>query len=82
MCLAVPGEVRRVYRDAAGLKLGLVRFGGVEREVCLTFVPDAAVGDYVIVHVGVAISRITPDAAREVFDYLAQIEAAAAGAGP
>lgn len=75
MCLGVPGEILREYRDAAGLRLGTVRFGGVEREVCLAFVPEAQVGDYVIVHVGVAISTLSPEAAREVFGYLEAIEA-------
>jgi hydrogenase expression/formation protein HypC len=75
MCLGVPGEILRDYRDAAGWRLGTVRFGGVEREVSLACVPEARVGDFVIVHVGVAISTLSPAAAREVFGYLEQIEA-------
>jgi hydrogenase expression/formation protein HypC len=75
MCLGVPGEILRDYRDAAGWRLGTVRFGGVEREVSLAYVPDARAGDFVIVHAGVAISTVSPEAAREVFGYLEQIAA-------
>lgn len=75
MCLGVPGEIVRDYRDAAGLRLGVVRFGAIEREACLAFVPEAHAGDFVIVHAGVAISTLSPDAAREVFEYLEAIEA-------
>jgi hydrogenase expression/formation protein HypC len=62
MCLAVPGRV--LTADAAGdgaptaLRMGRVDFGGVVKEVCLEYVPEAAVGDYVIVHVGFAIARL------------------------
>jgi hydrogenase expression/formation protein HypC len=75
MCLGVPGEIIAEHRDATGLRLGTVRFGGAEREVCLELVPEAKVGDYVIVHVGVAISTVSPEEAREVFGYLQEIEA-------
>ena len=55
MCLAVPGEVLEIYeRDA--LRFARVRFGGIEREVCLAYVPEARAGDYVVVHVGFALS--------------------------
>ena len=80
MCLGVPGEILREYRSASGLRLGSVRFGAAEREVCLDLVPEARPGDYVIVHVGIAISTISPEAAREVLGYLEQIEALGAGA--
>jgi len=53
-----------------------VRFGGVVREVCLDLVPEAAVGDYVVVHVGFAISRIDPEEAQRVFELLSELEAA------
>ena len=57
MCLAVPGQVQEVY-EAHGTRMGKVNFGGVVKEVCLACVPEIAVGDYVLVHVGVAISKI------------------------
>lgn len=74
MCLGVPGEVLREYRAATGLRMGIVRFGGADREVCLDLVPEAGVGDFVVVHVGVAISTISPEEAREVLGYLEAIE--------
>ncbi len=76
MCLGVPGEILREYRDASGLRLGIVRFGGAQREACLEFVPEARVGDYVIVHVGMAISTVSPEEARETLAYLEELEAA------
>ncbi len=77
----MPGEILREYRDDSGLRLGVVRFGGAQREACLEFVPEAKVGDYVIVHVGVAISTVSQAEAEETFRYLAELEAAA-GAAP
>ena len=62
MCLAVPGQVQEVY-EAHGTRMGKVNFGGVVKEVCLAFVPDVAVGDYTIVHVGFAISRVDEQSA-------------------
>jgi hydrogenase expression/formation protein HypC len=56
MCLGIPGRVVELTDD--GLPMGLVDFGGIRREVCLAYTPDAAVGEYVIVHVGFAISRV------------------------
>lgn len=64
MCLAVPGRVESVY-DADGARTGKVNFGGVLKEVCLAYLPDIAVGDYAIVHVGFAISRIDEATALE-----------------
>jgi hydrogenase expression/formation protein HypC len=74
MCLGIPGEVLEAHAGAGGLRYGTVRFGGASREVCLEFVPEAAVGDYVIVHVGLALSRISPEDAAEVFGYLEEME--------
>lgn len=56
MCLAVPGEVAAIDHSVPENPLGRVNFGGVMREVCLAYVPDVQVGDYVIVHAGFAIS--------------------------
>lgn len=64
MCLAIPGEVLSIADDAA-LRMGRVRFGGVIREVCLACVPEAAVGDFVVVHAGFAISRLNTEEARQ-----------------
>ena len=57
MCLAVPGRVESI-RDENGVRVGRVNFGGVVKDVCLAYLPDVAVGDYTIVHVGFAISKI------------------------
>ena len=69
MCLAVPGKV--ISEKGDGLeRTGHADFGGVLREVCLAFVPEAAIGDYVIVHAGVAIARLDEAAAMRAFDVL------------
>src|SRR5437868_7693935 len=57
MCLAIPGRILEIS-VADGVRLGRIEFGGIIRQACLDFVPEAAVGDYVIVHVGFAISRV------------------------
>ena len=57
MCLGVPGKITEIT-DNALLRMGKVDFGGVVREICLAYVPEAGVGDYVVVHVGFAISQI------------------------
>jgi hydrogenase expression/formation protein HypC len=72
MCLGIPGEVIELH-DGAGLKFAQVRFGGITREVCLECQPDAAVGDYVLVHVGFAIARIDREEAARAWDVLEQI---------
>lgn len=62
MCLGVPGRIERVW-ESAGTRMATVDFGGVRKEVCLACVPDAAVGEYTIVHVGFAIARLDEEAA-------------------
>lgn len=64
MCLAVPGRVEEIF-EAHGTRMGRVDFGGVLKEVCLAYLPDVEVGDYAIVHVGFAISRIDELSARQ-----------------
>jgi len=69
MCLAIPGKILdSELRN--GVRYGRVQFGGVVREACLDFVPEAAIGDYVIVHVGFAISRVDQEEAQETFELL------------
>ncbi|MCS7259849.1 MAG: HypC/HybG/HupF family hydrogenase formation chaperone [Anaerolineae bacterium] len=77
MCLGIPGEVLSIEQNAAGIAMGKVRFGGVVREVCLAYVPDVRVGDYVIVHAGFALSVLNEEEANEVFEMLEQISALA-----
>jgi hydrogenase expression/formation protein HypC len=69
MCLGIPGKVMNTYREHDVL-MGKVDFGGVFKHVCLEHVPDAQVGEYVIVHVGFALSRIDEAEARRVFEFL------------
>jgi hydrogenase expression/formation protein HypC len=64
MCLAVPGQVRTIY-DEGGTRMGKLDFGGVQKDVCLEYVPEVGVGDYALVHVGVAIGRIDEASALE-----------------
>jgi hydrogenase expression/formation protein HypC len=73
MCLGIPGEVRSI--EDGPLRTGQVVFGGVVKEVCLAYVPEAAVGDFVIVHAGFAISRLDREQARHVFAYLDELGA-------
>ena len=70
MCLGVPGKVIDVWEEPAGIRMGKVSFGGIVKEVCLAYVPEAEVGDYVIVHVGFAISKVDEAEAARVFEFL------------
>ena len=72
MCLAIPGKLVEVRRQD-DLPMGRVEFGGIRKEVCLAYTPEAQVGDYVLVHVGFAISRIDEAEAQEIFNYLDEI---------
>jgi len=72
MCLGVPGKVIEVVPNAIGVTHGRVDFGGIVKEVCLAYTPDVQVGEYVVVHVGFAISKIDEAEARRVFSYLTE----------
>ena len=74
MCLGIPGRIQKI-RDTELLRMGTVDFGGVSREVCLSYVPEAEVGEYVIVHVGFAISRLDEKEAMATLDILRQMGA-------
>ncbi|MCS6912133.1 MAG: HypC/HybG/HupF family hydrogenase formation chaperone [Myxococcales bacterium] len=74
MCLAVPGQILSISDESPLTRRGRVSFGGTVREVCLALVPEAVVGDHVLVHVGFAISKLNEDEAQRVFSYLRQIE--------
>ena len=73
MCLAIPGKIIKIDKEHTFPRMGKVDFGGIVKEVSLAYVPEAQVGDYVIVHVGFAISRVDEHAANQVFAYLEQI---------
>lgn len=73
MCLAIPGKVESITEVSPLERQGVVRFGGILKTVNLAFVPEADVGDFVLVHVGVAISKIEESEAEKVFEYLNEI---------
>lgn len=72
MCLGIPGEVIEIHREK-DLLFGKVRFGGVTRTICLEYVPDAEVGEFVVVHVGFAISKIDAAEAARSFEVLEEL---------
>jgi len=73
MCLAVPGQILSIAGDDPYQRSGRVSFGGIVKEVNLAYTPEAAVNDYVLVHVGFALSTVDEDEARKIFGYLKQI---------
>ncbi len=72
MCLGVPGKIIAVY-ESGNLRMGTIDFGGVTREACLAYVPEADIGDYAVVHVGFAISRLSEAEAEATLELLRQI---------
>jgi len=73
MCLAVPGQLTRIDGDDPLTRTGKVNFGGIGKDVCLAYVPEAKVGDYVLVHVGFALQTVDEEEAQEVFRYLREM---------
>jgi hydrogenase expression/formation protein HypC len=69
MCLGIPGKVIEIREDS-GLRMGRVDFGGVRKEACLAYAPDVELGDYVIVHVGFAISKVDEEEALRTLELL------------
>jgi hydrogenase expression/formation protein HypC len=72
MCLAVPGKITEIY-ERDGLLMGRIDFGGVFREACLNYIPEAQVGDYTVIHVGFALHLIDEQEAQETLALLRQI---------
>lgn len=72
MCLALPGRILEIYENA-GIRMAKVDFGGIEKEVCLAYLPELAVGDYTIVHVGFAITKLDEEAALETLALFKQM---------
>src|SRR5271167_104009 len=73
MCLAIPGKVLDTY-DQRGLRMAKVQFGGIVREACLEYVPETRVGEYVLVHVGFAISRVDEAEAERTYQALRDLD--------
>ena len=85
MCLAVPGKIVSIFdEDPPEVRRGKVDFAGIQKEICLAYTPEAAVGDYVIVHVGFALNVVDQDEAQRIFETLHEMEQleAAAEADP
>jgi len=74
MCLAVPGKIISISGDEQITKIAKVDFAGIRKDISIAFVPEAGVGDYVIVHVGFALSVIDEKEAQEVFEYLKEFD--------
>jgi hydrogenase expression/formation protein HypC len=74
MCLGVPGKVIKIEENPLGMTMGRVDFAGITKDVCLAYVPEVELGDYVIVHVGFAISVVDEAEAMQVFEYLKEME--------
>jgi len=72
MCLAVPGKILEV-EERDGSRIGRVQFGGITRPAYLDFVPEAVVGDYIMVHVGFAISRVNAEEAARTYELLEEM---------
>lgn len=74
MCLAIPGKILSIEGDDPFMRMGKVSFGGVVKDVNLAYVPEAQVDNYVIVHVGFAISIVDEEEANRVFEYLREMD--------
>ena len=74
MCLAIPGKITSISGEDPLMRSGKIDFGGILKEVSLAYVTEAAVGEYVIVHAGFALSRVDEAEAQQVFDYLRQMQ--------
>lgn len=72
MCLGVPGKIVEIY-NKDDLKMGVIDFGGVTREACLEYIPESDIGDYVLVHVGFAISKLSEEEAQETLKLIREI---------
>jgi len=73
MCLAIPGKVLESF-EQGGMRMAKVQFGGIVREACLEYVPETKVGDYVLVHVGFAISRVDEAEAQRTYELLKEMD--------
>ena len=73
MCLAIPGKIVS-FHENHGVRMSKVDFGGITREACLEYLPQAQLGDYVLVHVGFAISKVDEEEAARTYKYLAEMD--------
>jgi hydrogenase expression/formation protein HypC len=81
MCLGVPGKITEIYENG-GLRMGKIDFGGIVREACLAYVPEADIGDYTVIHVGFAISKLSEEEAMATLEILSEISSLEEELGP
>ena len=74
MCLAIPGKLIEITTDPAGVKMGRANFGGIVKQVCLEYTPEVEAGDYVLVHVGFALSKVDEDEAARTYQLLEEMK--------
>lgn len=74
MCLAIPGKVLEIQTDAEGVRMGRTNFGGVVKQVCLEYTPEVEAGDYVLVHVGFALSKVDEEEADRTYRLLEELK--------
>jgi hydrogenase expression/formation protein HypC len=73
MCLAIPGKIV-AFHVKSGIRMGKIDYGGITRDACLEYIPEAVLGDYVMVHVGFAISKVDEEEAARTYKYLAEMD--------
>jgi hydrogenase expression/formation protein HypC len=74
MCLAIPGKLVEISEDPNGVKMGKANFGGIVKRVCLEYTPDVVMGDYVLVHVGFALSKVDEEEAARTYEILREMQ--------
>jgi hydrogenase expression/formation protein HypC len=74
MCLAIPGKVLEIETNAEGVRMGRANFGGIVKQVCLEYTPDVTKGDYVLVHVGFALSKVDEEEAARTYQLLEEMK--------
>jgi hydrogenase expression/formation protein HypC len=74
MCLAIPGKLIEISSSPEGVRMGKANFGGIVKQVCLEYTPEVNVGDYVLVHVGFALSKVDEDVAERTYQLLAEMK--------
>jgi hydrogenase expression/formation protein HypC len=74
MCLAIPGKLLEITTDPAGVKMGRANFGGIVKQVCLEYTPEVQTGDYVLVHVGFALSKVNEEEAARTYQLLEEMK--------
>jgi len=74
MCLAIPGKLLEISDDGHGVRMGRANFGGIVKQVCLEYTPEVVAGDYVLVHVGFALSKVDEDEAARTYKLLEEMK--------